>query len=99
MYSKASKGITVFIFYVSCGWFLQHWTLSLSIHTKSAHVTNYQCEIWCVNACVADGTHVWSVVAGWLEPEIGGGLYVGQKGGDLKTVHIFINLYTHLISH
>lgn len=38
--------------------------------------------------CVADGTHVWSVVAGWLEPEVGGGLHLGQSGeggGALKT--------------
>ena len=30
------------------------------------------CVCGCVWVCVAAGTHVWSVVAGWLEPGGGG---------------------------
>lgn len=55
---------------------------------------------------MADGTHVWSVVAGWLEPEGGGG-FIWDGGGsedNNKYTHIFINTQTHshyvpLINH
>lgn len=43
--------------------------------------------------CVADGTHVWSVVAGWLEPGVGGGFIWGRGservcgGGTLSPIN------------
>lgn len=46
---------------------------------------------------MADGTHVWSVVAGWLEPEVGGG-FIWDRGGsedNNANTHIFIHTAAH----
>lgn len=53
------------------------------------------CLSVCLYVCVgggADGTHVWSVVAGWLEPEVTG---VGWRGSEDNNIHIFTNAHTY----
>lgn len=51
---------------------------------------------FCVCACVADETHVRSVVAGWLEPEVSGGfIWDGWGSGDNnRNIHILIHAHT-----
>lgn len=70
-------------------------TLLLSTTQKSSHIANISVR-FCVCACVADGTHVWSVVAGWLEPEVSEGFF--RKGGAAEdnntNMHIFIHAHT-----
>lgn len=43
-----------------------------------------------VNACVADGTHVWSTVAGRLEPEV-----EPWDGGVSKGIYLYLCTSTH----
>lgn len=54
-------------------------TFLLSKHNRVLTLPTISVRL-CV--CVADGTHVWSMVAGWLEPEVGGGLHLGQSGEE-----------------
>lgn len=41
-------------------------------------------------ACVADGTHVWSMVAGWLEPEVSGGFICNGGGSEDNNMNMQI---------
>lgn len=48
---------------------------------------------FCVCACVADGTHVWSVVAGWMEPEVSEGFF--RKGGVAEDNNTNMDIFIH----
>lgn len=74
-------------------------TFLLSKHNRVLTLPTISMRL-CV--CVADGTHVWSVVAGWLEPEVGGGLHLGQSGERGGSQDSNMNTHTphfRLINH